>query len=287
MTTVRMPETAYDLAIISAAWAVTQHASGWRGSALSGALLGLSQWIRPSTPALLPAFLLARVWPGGPWRRLIGGAVLPLLAMFLLVLSPVIWHNYQEHDELSVSTSLFGGQVFYLGTNIPSGGMYDQAAIDALIAISGPDIEAISEVGTSIALDRLREDPIGIGLLAIRKQDTLWGTEHFGVEYGINRSLEERPSHPRVATAILLSQGFYLGVLLAATAGLYLMRRRPDSLAALAVALVWSVSAIHTLLEVRDRHHSFVIPVLLPLAALAVAAALRRMERLLGRNVDE
>jgi hypothetical protein len=206
--------------------------------------------------------------------------------MFLLVLSPVIWHNYREHDELSVSTSLFGGQVFYLGTNIPSGGTYDQAAMDALIAISGPDIEAISEVGTSIAIDRLTKDPFGIGLLAVRKQDTLWGTEHFGVEYGISRSLEQRPSHPRVATAILLSQGFYLGVLLAATAGLYLMRQRPDSLAALAITLLWSVSAIHALLEVRDRHHSYVIPVLLPLAALAVASVLRRLERLAGRTVD-
>ena len=286
MTTVRMPEIAYDLAIVSSTWAVTNTAPGWRGSALTGALLGLSQWVRPSTPALLPAFLLARIWPGGPWRRLVGGAVLPLLAMFLLVLTPVLWHNYEEHGELSISTSQFGGQAFYLGTYEPSGGTYDQAAIDALIAISGPDIADISEVGARIAMDRLREDPIGIGMLAIRKQDTLWGTEHFGVEYGISRSLEQRPSHPRVATAILLSQGFYLIVLVSATFGLYLMRRRPDALAPLAIVLVWSVAAVHTLLEVRDRHHSYVLPVLLPIAAVAGAALLQRLERLVGRNGD-
>ena len=286
MTTVRMPELAYDLAIAAAAWAVTDRTPGWRGSALTGVLLGLSQWIRPSTPALLAAFLLARIWPGGPWRRLIGSAVVPLLGMFLLVLTPVIWHNYQEHDELSVSTSLFGGQVFYLGTYEPSGGMYDQAAMDALIAMSGPDIEDISALGSSIAMDRIREDPLGIAMLAVRKQDTLWGTEHFGVEYGISRSLEERPAHPRVTTAILLSQGFYVAVLLAATVGLYHLRRRPDALAALVIVLIWSITAIHTLLEVRDRHHSYVIPVLLPIAALAVAVAMERLERLVSRPAE-
>jgi hypothetical protein len=42
--------------------------------------------------------------------------------------------------------------------------------------------------------------------------------------------------------------------------------------AALAITLVWSVGLAHALLEVRDRHHAYVIPVLLPVAAVAVVA---------------
>ena len=44
-------------------------------------------------------------------------------------------------------------------------------------------------MGTEIALQRIRDDPLGIAALAVRKQDTLWGTEHFGVQYGIRQSL--------------------------------------------------------------------------------------------------
>jgi hypothetical protein len=69
---------------------------------------------------------------------------------------------------------------------------------------------------------------------------------------------------------MLLSQGFYVLVLLTATAGLSLVRRRPDALVPLVITLIWAVSAMHALLEVRDRHHSYVIPLLLPLSALAL-----------------
>jgi len=39
--------------------------------------------------------------------------------------------------------------------------------------------------------------------------------------------------------------------------------------------------------EVRDRHHSYVVPLLLPLAALALVAVLGQVERRLGRSGGE
>ena len=66
--------------------------------------------------------------------------------------------------------------------------------------------------------------------------------------------------------------GFLAIVYLATAAGLYLRRHDLDVLGGLVIVLVWSVSLAHALLEVRDRHHAYVIPVLLPVAAVAAVA---------------
>jgi len=282
MTVVSIPQTAFDLAIVAGAWAAVGMPPGWRGGALSGAIVGLAQYLRPMAPALLPAFILARLWPGGSRRRLAGAVLVPIV-FFLLVLAPVILYNLERTGTPSISTSDYGGHTLFIGTYEPSGGQFSQEADAALTELAGPDLLARSAKGAEIALQRIRDDPLGIAALAVRKQDTLWGTEHFGVQYGIKQGLADRPQHPAASTPLLLSQGFYALVLMAATAGVWLRRRDPDALIALAIALIWTVSAMHALLEVRDRHHAYVVPVLLPLAALALVTLLGRAHRRLSR----
>jgi hypothetical protein len=74
--------------------------------------------------------------------------------------------------------------------------------------------------------------------------------------------------------------------LLAFTAlGLYLVRRRLDPLAALAILVVLAISLLHGFVEVRDRYHSYAIPLLMPVAALAiVAVAAEVRSRRAGRS---
>jgi hypothetical protein len=283
MTVVSIPQTAFDLAVAASAWAAVATPPGWRGSALVGALLGLAQYLRPTTPALLPAFILARLWPGGG-RRQLAVAVLVTSAAFLVVLAPVVAYNVARTGTPSISTSDYGGHTLFIGTNVASGGRFSEEANDELVRLAGSDLLARSQAGTEIALQRIREDPVGIATLAVRKQDTLWGTEHFGVQYGIRQSLADRPQHPDATTPLLLSQGFYVLVLAGATGGLWLVRRRPDALVPLAVVLIWTVAAIHALLEVRDRHHAYVVPLLLPLAALALVTLCDRIARRLARR---
>ena len=272
MVDVRLPHIAYDALVAGAVWVAVALPAGWRGSALVGVLLGFAQYMRPSTIALLPAFALARVWSGGPLRRLIVGAIVPLGVAFLIVLIPAIWHNWTTYGEVSVSTSTFGGHSLYIGTDQRTGGRFSGKANDELIALAGPEPHARSEVGARLAMERIRDDPAGIAWLAIAKQDTLWATERYGVEYGISRGLRDRPANPRATTPLLMSQGFLAIVYLATAAGLYLRRRDLDVLGGLVIVLVWSVSLAHALLEVRDRHHAYVIPVLLPVAAVAAVA---------------
>jgi hypothetical protein len=285
MTVVSIPQVAFDLAVAASAWAAVATPPGWRGSALVGALLGLAQYLRPTTPALLPAFILARLWPGGA-RRQLAAAVLVPVAAFLLVLAPVVVYNIARTGTPSISTSDYGGHTLYIGTDVASGGRFSEEANEELVRLAGPDLLARSRMGTEIALQRIRDDPLGIAALAVRKQDTLWGTEHYGVQYGIRQSLADRPGHPDATTPLLLSQGFYVLVLAAATAGVWLVRRRPDPLVPLAIVLIWTVSAIHALLEVRDRHHSYVLPLLLPLSALALVTLGDRLARRTPRSGD-
>lgn len=278
MTVVSLPQGAFDLAVVAGAWAAVGLPPGWRSGALVGVLLGLGQYLRPTAPVLLPAYILAMLWQGGR-RRDLAAAVLAPVVTFLLVLIPVMAYNLDRSDSLSISTSDFGGHTLFIGTYEPSGGEYSRAANYLLIDAVGPDPRDRSELGTELALQRIREDPVGIAALGIRKQDVLWGTEHFGIQYGVDRSQMDRPQARAVTVPLLLSQAFYVFVLLTATLGLWLRRRQPDALAPLVITMIWAVSAVHALLEVRDRHHSYVIPLLLPLSAVALAAAWSAAER--------
>jgi hypothetical protein len=286
MTVVSIPQIAFDLLTAAAAWVAVATRPGWPGGTLTGTLLGLSQYVRPTAPFMLPAFILARLWPGGSRRALLGAIAVPILA-FLVVLVPVMVYNVARTGSPSISTSDWGGQTLYIGTDVTSGGMYTEAADKALEELAGPvSVLERSAVGTRIALQRIREDPLGIAALAVRKQETLWATEHYGVQYAISNRLRDRPEQPKVTTPMLLSQGFYVLLLASATLGLWLRRRYPDALAPLAISTIWIASAIHALLEVRDRHHSYVVPLLLPFAALALSVAFERVRTWLSGRLN-
>ena len=281
MTVVSIPQVAFDLAVAASAWAAVGAPPGWRGSALTGALLGLAQYLRPTTPAFLPAFVLARLWPGAGRGRLAAAILVPVGGLPARAGPGRRLQRRAHRDPEHLHLRLRRPHPVHRHGHRDSGGQFSEAANDELVRLAGPDLLARSELGTAIALQRIREDPLGIAGLAVRKQDTLWGTEHFGVQYGIRQSLADRPQHPDATTPLLLSQGFYCLVLLGATAGVWLLRARPDALVPLVIALIWTVSGMHALLEVRDRHHAYVVPLLLPLAALALVTL---ADRVAGRR---
>ena len=278
MTVVRLPHIAFDLTIAAAAWATLGTVPGWKGSALTGAALAGAQYLRPTAPILIPAYLVARWWPGAPWQRQALTAVVMVVA-FLVLMLPMMVSNYERSGSPSFSTSDFGGHTLYIGTYEPSGGQFSQEASDELIERAGPDPADRSALGMELAIERILDDPVGMAALAVRKQDTLWGTEGYGVQYAIKQSLRDAPRNAKVTTPLLLSQGFYVLVLAAAFVGGWLRRREGDALLALATLVIWAATATHALLEVRDRHHAFAVVLLLPLAAYAVSTLLTTLER--------
>ena len=276
MVVTSMPHTSYELAIVAAAWTAIACRPGWRGSAATGLLLGLAQWLRPSTPILLPIYLLARAWPGQTWRTFLGGTLLPMTGLALAVLVPVMSHNLAAHGELSISTSSYGGHGLWIGTDQRTGGRFDKQVADEVLAMDGRDFWAKSNRAGQLAMARIAADPLGTLLLGVRKQDTLWGTEQYGVQYAIRRGSADDPAKPSATLPAITSGVFWVLVVAGAGAALALRRHRMDALMVLAVGTVAAVAGTHVLLEVRDRYHAFVVPLLLPLAAIAIVALLER-----------
>ncbi len=284
MTLVRIPHTAYDLAFLAGAWVVVASPRGWRGSALGGLILGLSQYLRPTTFVLLPAFLVARAWQARHWRGEFLATLVPMLLTFLLVLVPIMAWHLSTRGVLDVSTSAYGGSSLYHGTNRDSGGRWSERASRELTAIAGGDQWERTRVGQQLAIGRLRDDPVGMAILAIRKQDTLWGRESYGIRYGLRRDLATEPSLPRSVLPSLASGAFYAALLASAALGLYLRRRQTDALSGLVVVAALLMSLMHGLVEVRDRYHAYLIPLLMPIAGFAIGALLDRLRR--GRETD-
>lgn len=269
MIVVSIPHSAYDLAFVAAAWATVATPRDGRWGALAGALLGISQYFRPTSYLLLPFFILARVWKGGHWREIVLGSLVPMVLGFLLVLIPIMAWHLSTRGVIDISTSSAGGRTFYHGTNVASGGRWSRAAsleIDQM----GDTIWEQTQAAQAAAIERIRDDPLGMVALALRKQVTLWGREAYGVRYGINRALAGQPWKPAAVLPTLASGTFYAAFVALTALGLYLRRQEADELIALAILMVLGLSLMHGLVEVRDRYHSYAIPLLMPIAALAI-----------------
>ena len=165
----------------------------------------------------------------------------------------------------------------YVGTDQRSDGHWSEENYAEFLALPGATVWAKSVEAGRLAQARIGADPVGFGLLALRKQGILWGTERYGVQYGIKRELADAPARPAATAPLITSDLFYALVMVGAAAGVLLMRRRPDGLLLLAVGMVVTLAFAHAFVEVRDRYHSYVVPLLLPFAAIAITAALQRV----------
>jgi 4-amino-4-deoxy-L-arabinose transferase-like glycosyltransferase len=277
MVTVSLPHTSYDLAFAAAAWATLTRPPGWQGSALAGAILGLSQYLRPSTFVFAPLFVIVRAIGPGRADSFVRTTLVPLSMAFLLVLLPVMAWHVAERGVPDLTTSAYGGTTLYHGTNPESGGTWSQAGANELREAGGRGAWSRSAAGQRLALERLRDDPLGVAALAIRKQDRLWGHERYGVRYGIRRELATRPYLPRSVLPSLASGAFWTGLAALTALGLWLRRRETDALSAILVGVALLLTLMHGLVEVRDRYHSYVVPLMMPIAALALVSLLERL----------
>ncbi len=263
MASVRLTETTYTVSLLLAVLAVTQQAR-LRNYALVGALLAVSQYFRPTSLFLLPAFLLAATWPGAVGRRrVLLGAVTVALA-FLAVLLPVVEYNRRAHGELSVATSAYGGWSLWVGANQEHGGRWNPADWEALFQLTdGPEWDDSKAAGP-LGVGRIREDPVGFALLGIDKFHTMWGSEAYGVDFAIEARSAALPEHTFLT---LTSQIFYAVVTVAAALALIARRQSLDRLGLLIVTVTLTVALVHVFVEVRDRYHAYLVPFFIALAA--------------------
>jgi hypothetical protein len=272
----RLSETFY-ISVLLIAVLTSLHGRGWRTAALTGGLLAAAQYIRPSTIALVPAFLVARLWPGSSMQAALRRTVVPLVAAGAVVLMPVVAYNLENHAELSVSTSAYGGWSLYIGTDQRSGGQFSDQAKAELEALTPGGVWEDSAAGGRIALERLASDPLGFAAVLPNKFHVLWGSEDFGVIYGLGRGI----LHESLTTFPMLASNVFYAVITSLSAVAVFRRRREfDSLTVLCVGLTLSVALIHVFVEVRDRYHAYLVPMFIALVAMDSTRWVARLDRL-------
>jgi hypothetical protein len=168
-----------------------------------------------------------------------------------------------------ISTSSLGGWTLLVGTNQESDGRFNLADRHLYRQVWGDDRDALAR---EEALRRIVSDPLGFAALAVRKVHTMWAREYYGVQFALTDA--GAPGWIR-ASARLISQAFYAGVFVAAVLALWQMRRGPPVLAAVILAIVLIVAAVHVFTEVQHRYHAYVVPLLIVLTAWHARAASR------------
>jgi 4-amino-4-deoxy-L-arabinose transferase-like glycosyltransferase len=266
LTPVTLSETMYGFVLTATVWAALMpRARRWIAAATAGILLGLSQYVRPTSMALLPALLLVPVLGGTGLRRILTYAALTI-AVFVAVLLPVLEFNLRAHNDLSLSTSAYAGWSLYVGTNQKFDGQWNREDAARLAKFPGDSTWDRSEVAGREGIKRIIDDPAGFAALVVRKFNVLWGNENYGPDYAIGPTFNGRVK----PSLRLLSHVLYIGLLLLTLLALVTDRDRRPTTASVILVMVVTVVAVHVFVEVTGRYHAYVIPLLCALAGSAV-----------------
>lgn len=275
MVAVQGTEIPYGAAVLAAVLAFSRVTGPrpmlWAG--LGGALLGLSQYIRPTSLALVPA-VVAYLWlacrPFEPRRFLALAAT--AVASTLIVLAPVVAWNWQTHHKLTISTSTYGAWSILVGTNQANNGCWN--ADDARWIAQFPPAERDAHAKAE-AIHRITSDPLGFAALAVRKFAFMWGAE----DYGVYWTLDVKPGPDRKApTALyLLSQLGYTLIIGLALVAMLFYAEVPASVALVLFGLATLVG-VHSFLEIQSRYHFYWTPLFCGIAGVGAARWWRRRQ---------
>jgi 4-amino-4-deoxy-L-arabinose transferase-like glycosyltransferase len=282
LTPVRLTDTAYATLVLAICWTGCRMIQGgvlW--GVIAGLVIAASQYVRPTGPLLLVAVLLASLAMTATLRRW----ALPATAMtlaFVIAMLPTFAYNLATYGDLSPSTSSYGGWSLYMGTNQTSDGDWNRADADFIHGLPGDLWDQSGQAGW-LGLQRIAADPLGFAGLAVRKFAILWGSESFAVRYGMDFRLVGGPQGVE-AGVWLLAQLAWLALITAASGALLTMRHRarPDPVVVLAACIILAEALLHVFVEVKPRYRAHLEPVLVLIAASAVAdwvelASIRRV----------
>jgi 4-amino-4-deoxy-L-arabinose transferase-like glycosyltransferase len=255
--------------------------------AVCGLLLGLSQYVRPTSAVLVPAFVLV-FWLVASTRRSWLRAAIVLSLSFGVTVLPIVAWNATTNDRLSVSPSLFDKWTIYMGLNTQTSGRYSTAERAKVSAAAGipaiPDdsgvpgaifsarrlaqARAFNDAAGDLLPQRIREN----GLRSLSIQPAKFALMWQNADYPVNLvfgELAPQPDSRAAATAALISQAAWILVLLAALLGLWRARRDRSPEVTLVLLIVLSAVAVHALAEVQPRYHEYFVPLLCVLAGAA------------------
>lgn len=264
LVSVPLSEGSYALLLLAAIWAVCHWPrSLLAAAAVGGVLLALSQYVRPTSMALLPFLASVPLLAGGTRRRGVMAAAV-MAAVFLATLLPVIGFNMRAHGTPSISTSAYGGWSLYVGANQEFNGTWNPEDAAIVSQLPGDSTWERSERAGALAAERIGADPGGYAALVVRKFNVMWADERYAVNYAVGH-LGGRV----VVTVGLAAHLTYVALLVLAALAAWKVRERSSIMLAI-MLIVMVVAGMHLFLEVHGRYHSYVVPLLCILAGAAV-----------------
>ena len=268
MTGVLASEPAYGLLLTLAIWISVRLGPRRILAGLAiGAVLAASNYVRPTSPALVPAFvvllfLVARF-------RVATLASVAMVGCFLVLLLPVAVWSDQTKGELSISPSNYGGWSLLVGTDSAHTGQFDPDLASQVEGVLGtPEFDRRAG---QLAIDRLRKNPAKFVPLAIEKFPIMWAADTYGVLYTLG--IGQDSDHPSESKGLLVVSGAgYLAIVAFAAYGLWAMRSAVPPTATLILLLMLALAVVHTFLEIEPRYHSFMVPLFCILGGYGVSA---------------
>jgi hypothetical protein len=165
------------LLLILAGEALRAHVSV-SSAILFGVIAGVANLTRAVLTGFVPLVLFVIGWMHRERLGMMGGKLLLAAVVWLLVLAPWTWRNYKTLDVL-VPVSSWGGMSLVLGNNPHATGTWKpKPAFDAWFAekadANGVQLSSSTEVqrsrlGTHLALEFWRTEPLAATRLAVRK----------------------------------------------------------------------------------------------------------------------
>lgn len=267
MTGVLATEAPYALLVLLAIWIAVRLGSRRLAIALAIAgVLGASNYVRATTPVLIPAFAALPFFSTARLRIAVACAGLLVLG-FLVVQTPLVIYNEQTKGELSISPVTCGpGWSLLVGTDPDHTGEYNSALIEVVGGSCSPEFDRRAG---QIAVERLKAQPLRFARLAIQKFPHMWALESYGYFYTFGTSPGSDKDAGRAL--LLLSQATYVAIVGLAALGLWRVRSAvPPVVVTILLALV-ALVAVHTFLEVTPRYHAYFVPLFCMLAAPGAA----------------
>ena len=120
----------------------------------------------------------------------------------------------------------------------------------------------------ALAMAKIRENPVGVAALMVRKVPGMWADESYGVKWVFHpknpRALEMTSATTR-RLLTLASQAVYACLTVMAAVAV-LRRRQPDQALLLMILIFLAVAAVHLVVEIQPRYHAYLVPLMCVIA---------------------
>jgi 4-amino-4-deoxy-L-arabinose transferase-like glycosyltransferase len=233
-----------------------------------GLAFGLASYIRPLA-LLLPIVLWLTAIPN--WQKLREHLPKLLLAMCVVGLTVAPWsaRNTKLFGHF-VLLSTNGGPVTWMGNNPASDGYY----MPLPTSTSGLNEYQRDKVLGERAMQYIKTAPLAFVLRTIKKAVLLHASETIAVHWNAD-GIKQRFGEGALLPFKLITQGFWLGVLLSALVGFFILIRERGIIPGLLhpLAMTWNYfTAVYAVTAIQDRYHFPSQPCISVLAAFAIMA---------------